>query len=87
MIDAAESLQRPRKRRRSRRRKLAESVALVLGVPALIFVVLALFVDVIEYRPVQAKAPDMTGVMPVERIEIPPLRLHDDPDRPSLLLR
>lgn len=73
MIDAAQTLARPRKRRRSRRRKVTQSVALALGVPAAIFVVLALSVELIEYRPVQTSAPDMTGVMPASRVVIPPV--------------
>jgi len=91
MIDTAECLEQPRRRRRSRRRKFVESVALILGVPALLFVVLALSVEVIEYRPVQEEGPDMAGVMPPERLEIPPirvepLRLRGQPTQASLQL-
>ena len=91
MIDQAESPPTlPRKRRRSRRRKVAEAVGLAVGVPALLFVVLALSVELIEYRPVSTRAPDTSNVIPTMRVEIPqirlePLRLHiAEPDLISL---
>lgn len=40
-----------RRRHRSPQRKIVESLGLILGVPALLFLVLALSVEVIEYRP------------------------------------
>ena len=41
-----------RHRHRSYRRKVAESFALVFGLPFLLFAVLALSVELIEYRPI-----------------------------------
>jgi len=48
--DTGSSLRRFR--HRSRRRKIAESVALILGVPLLLALVLGLSVELIEYRPI-----------------------------------
>jgi hypothetical protein len=48
--DTESSVQR--RRHRSRRRKVAESVALILGVPLLLALVLGLSVELIEYRPI-----------------------------------
>ena len=48
-----EPLQR-RHRHRSLTRKLLESLALFVGVPLLLFALLALSVDLIEYRPTSA---------------------------------
>ena len=45
-----------RHRHRSPARKLIESLALFVGVPLLLFAVLALAVDVIEYRPSRSPA-------------------------------
>jgi hypothetical protein len=66
---------------------LAESLALAVGVPALLFVVLALSVELIEYRPITAQKPDTSKVVPTARVEIPPvriepLRLHADVSEP-----
>lgn len=47
---------RQRHRHRSRRQKALESVGLVLGVPVLLGVVLALSVEMIEYRPIEDSA-------------------------------
>ena len=43
---------------RSYRRKVAESFALVFGLPFLLFAVLALSVELIEYRPVAGRTLD-----------------------------
>lgn len=42
-----------RVRHRSRRRKIAESITLILGVPLLLALVLGLSVELIEYRPIE----------------------------------
>lgn len=74
MVESQEVATLPRVRRRSRRRKLLESLALVVGVPALLFTVLALSVQLIEYRTVaaQADAPQLEVASVV--IDIPPVR-------------
>ena len=66
----------PRIRRRSRRRKVAEALVLALGVPALLFVVLALSVELIEYRPASSipQQEEQKVAMPVRVLEIPPIR-------------
>lgn len=79
-----------RHRHRSPKRKMAESLVLILGVPALLFVVLALSVELIEYRPsgnAISSAPGSvtpsaaggmrtSGRMPTSAIvEIPPAQL------------
>jgi hypothetical protein len=58
-----------RHRHRSRRRKLAESIALIFGVPLLLLTVLALSVELIEYRPT---AGPVSASVPTSRRAVPP---------------
>lgn len=46
-----------RHRHRSYRRKVAESFALVFGMPIVLFTVLAMSVELMEYKPVARSAP------------------------------
>jgi len=54
---------RKRHRHRSPRRKLTETIALIVGVPALLFVVLALSVELIEYHPAEGLSPAPTSAV------------------------
>ncbi len=90
-IDSAESSGR-RYRHRSRTRKAAESIGLVVGVPIVLAVVLALSVELIEYHPVDASIAgdpaqqtaidSESGVsvrrMPTAVLEIPPMPTQRD---------
>jgi len=57
---------RRRRRHRSPRRKLAEGIALIVGVPLLLFTVLALSVELIEYRPVGAPVAEPSPPRPAQ---------------------
>ena len=46
-----------RHRHRSYRRKVVESFALVFGMPVVLFAVLAMSVELIEYKPIGQSAP------------------------------
>lgn len=61
-----------RHRHRSRRRKLAETVLLMIGAPLLLLALLSLSVELIEYRP--------TGAGPV----VEPSRRPEPATRPGL---
>lgn len=90
-IDTAESSGR-RHRHRSRTRKTAESIGLIVGVPILLAIVLALSVELIEYHPVDASitgdAAHATAIdsesgvsvrrVPTAVLEIPPMPTRRD---------
>ena len=62
-----------RHRHRSPRRKVAESLLVMFGVPILLLVVLALSVELIEYQPVSA-SPSVTTKPRVEPTSTAPTR-------------
>jgi hypothetical protein len=86
MITTTESSGR-RHRHRTRRRKLAEAIGLMFGVPLLLLAVLALSVELIEYHPmdtsiagnasqatsVESSSHSSVGRVPAAVLEIPPM--------------
>lgn len=62
----------PRVRHRSRRRKIAESVGLIVGVPLLLLALLALSVELIEYHPVGEAKPYASRPQPPKSAQTNP---------------
>jgi hypothetical protein len=67
MVATVDGEQRNRRRHRTTKRKIIDGLLMVLGIPALLFTVLALSVELIEYRPSiepandASKATDLTS--------------------------
>jgi hypothetical protein len=73
MSELIDTLDRPRRRHRSGRRKLVDSLLLAVGAPCLIFAVLALSVELIEYEPAPDDANALGSVVATTSAPIRPI--------------